>query len=270
MQVVDMDGDGVALRKPVPRKRGRNAPAPGAGETSATQRRNRQLLCLLANPPLVTRYVVMMMSPVLRNGPCSVALLIGGVMAGCGGISALSTDDANDSGAPAVLIGAVDLSQAPVQLEMTCDHGVGALALAVPCEVGNNLQGPNPDQLGLNEVECHMTTSGQPRVWSFLLVFSQILQDPSRPVVFPNVAPTSQNPSVDFLPSPTPSMPTDVDGEPFSPSDTKGTISFLRIDSPGRAFIALLKGTIVWTSSTGSTFSCNLDGPFWGRPGTFT
>ena len=91
-----------------------------------------------------------MMSPVPRSWPTSVALLIGGMIAGCGGIGALSADDANDSGAPmAALVGPVDLSLAPAQLEMTCDHGVGALALAVPCEVGNNLQGPNPEQLGL-------------------------------------------------------------------------------------------------------------------------
>ncbi|SRR5260221_7448277 len=195
--------------------------------------------------------------------------LLGGASA-CSGSPLAVSGGATDSGVPiAALVGSVDLTQAPASLEMTCDRDVGSLALKLPCEVGQNIQGQNRDELGFNEVECHATSSGQPIVWSLLLVFSQILQHSDRSVTFPNAVQASPNQSVEYLPPPPDAMPTNIGGELFNVSQAEGTISFARIDSPGRAFSGSLKGTFSWTGTTGSTFSCEVNGPFWGAPGGF-
>jgi hypothetical protein len=198
------------------------------------------------------------------------APLLLGAASSCSGNPLQADESAKDAGVPvASLSGSVDPSQAPVSLAMTCDRDVGSLALKLPCEVGQNLLGQNRDELGFNEVECHATSSGQPIVWSLLLVFSQILQNSDRSVAFPNAVQASPNQSVEYLPPPPDAMPTNIGGELFNISRAEGTISFARIDSRGRAFSGSLKGTFSWTGTTGSTFSCNVDGPFWGGPGGF-
>jgi hypothetical protein len=203
----------------------------------------------------------------IRIGP---VLLLLGAASSCSGNPLQVGESAKDSGVPvATLTGSVDLSQAPISLEMTCDRDVGSLALKLRCEIGQNIPGQNRDELGFNEVECHATSSGQPMVWSLLLVFSQILQHSDRSVTFLNAVKASPNQSVEYLPPPPDAMPTNIGGELFNISRAEGTISFARIDSPGRAFSGSLKGTFSWKSTTGSTFSCDVDGPFWGAPGGF-
>jgi hypothetical protein len=179
-------------------------------------------------------------------------------------------DGTHDAGVPAtVLTGSVDLSQAPTSLEMSCNRDVGSLAFKMPCEIGESLLSDRL-KLGANEVDCHVTASGQPLVWTFILAFYNVLQHPDRPVTFPNGVQGQSNQSIDFIPPP-PGLtrPIDIGGEQFWVSGAAGTISFSRIDSSGRAFSGQLKGRFDWTSATGSTFSCEVDGPFWGGPGNF-
>ncbi len=204
----------------------------------------------------------------LKRKPLGLVIFLLGGASACGGSPLAVSGDATDSGVHvAALVGSVDLTQAPASLEMACNRDVGGLAFKMPCEVGQNIETQN-GRLGFNEIECHMTTSGQPMVWSFLLRFDQILSRPDQPVMFPNGGHLS-NETPDYLSGPTGVKATDIGGEAFSISGSTGTISFSRIDSPGRAFSGHLKGTFAWTGTTGSTMSCDVDGPFWGSPGGF-
>ena len=206
----------------------------------------------------------------LKRAPFGLVLSLLGGSSACSGSPLPVSGGATDSGVPiAPLVGSVDLSQAPASLEMSCNRDVGALALTMPCEVGQSWLSEH-DKLGVNEVDCHLTTSGHPMVWTFVLAFYQVLQHPDLPVTFPNDPQASPGQSVNFLPPP-PGLTTgtEIGGEAFQISNSTGTISFSRIDSPGRAFSGHLKGIFAWTGTTGSTFSCDVDGPFWGSPAGF-
>jgi hypothetical protein len=203
--------------------------------------------------------------PMERTRTLCVSIVLGAALAGCGGRQGLSpADDGDlgggvDGGAPAPsAVGPIDLSQAPAQLALHCDQGVGALAFVNPCQVGLNLAngGTTP---GFHETECHLVGAGDPIVWAFLLPLAQIAAHPDRALSFP----------ADFPTSPTSGSPAIVGGKPASVSSVAGTMSFSRVDPTARAFIARFQGAVTWTRPTGSTFSCALDGPFWGAPGSF-
>jgi hypothetical protein len=188
-----------------------------------------------------------------------VALSFGAALAGCGGRQGLMPADDADAGATAgASIGPVDLTGAPPELAMTCDHGIGTLAFDNPCLVGMNLLG-DLSKPGEHEIECHLAGPGHPIVWAFLVPLAQIAQHPDQPLTFPSSFPTS----------PTSGMRVDVGGHKAGVSSAAGTVTFSRVDPTGRAFIARFNGTITWKETTGSTFSCAVDAPFWGAPGGF-
>jgi hypothetical protein len=181
------------------------------------------------------------------------AALVGAI--GCGGRQILlePPDDggAGGSGAPALPeTGAVDVSQAPPQLSMSCDQGVGTIAIVDPCLVGHVL-GANASEAGPHAVECRLATPSRPLLWSFLV----ILPTHQNPIV---VSPVLGNP------------PVSVGGRQASVSKITGSITFSRVDPSNRAFIARFSGVIIWTDASGATFSCTIDGPLWGAPGGFT
>jgi hypothetical protein len=188
------------------------------------------------------------------------ALSIWGALAGCGGRQILLLPPDSDAGPPestAATVGPVDLSQAPRQLTMTCDHAVGELALDNPCLVGNNLLGPTVD---IHAVECRLAAPpANPVVFSFVLNLSSVTAHPDVPVEIPHDAP----------PVPTSGL-IDVGGSRrASVSSVVGTLSFSRVDPTNRAFVGHFTGTVFWTETTGSTFSCAVDAPLWGGPGGF-
>ena len=181
--------------------------------------------------------------------PVSAALAA--LAAGCGG--ATVSDD--NGGAPkAAMIGTVDLGHAPSELAMTCDHGVGRIAFDNPCLVGQNLNGVSSSP-GVHEVECTLQASSHPVAWTFLL----ILANPAASLRLPDQVPRG---------SPT-GMPFTIDGRRAGISGVSGTLSFSRVDPANRAFVAQLTGTMIWTDSSGATFSCAVDDPLWGAPGNF-
>jgi hypothetical protein len=183
---------------------------------------------------------------------------VGVILAGCGGRQGLSPpDDAGSESAPAAAtIGPVDLTQAPAQLPLSCDQGIGALAFDNPCLVGTNLSGGGGT--GFHETECRFHGMGDPVAWSFVLPLSEIAQNPDHPLSFPS----------DFPPTPT-AMAVDVDGQQAAVAHVAGAVTFSRVDPTARAFSAWFKGTISWTGTTAAAFTCVVDAPFWGAPGGF-
>jgi hypothetical protein len=180
------------------------------------------------------------------------ALAIAG---GCGGRQMLDLPPADDGTAgatalPSITIGPVDATQAPAQLSMTCDGGVGTIAIDDPCLVGASLS-PNASQTGAHAVECTLATSSHPVAWSFLLVI-----------------PTAQNPVTVFPGVPSGSN-VDVGGRQAHVSSATGALTVTRVDPSNRAFVAQFNGSVTWTESSGATFSCSVDGPLWGAPGDF-
>jgi hypothetical protein len=171
---------------------------------------------------------------------------------------ALSPSDAAISPTDATggTIGPVDLSQAPTELTIDCDHGVGQLALVNPCLVGESLTGA-PASIGTHETECRLAGGSEPIAWAFLLPLAAIALHPDQALTFPT-----------GLPSAAPWGPVDVGGQKASVSGVAGTLTFSRVDPTARAFVGQFKGVITWTGSNG-TFSCSVAGPFWGAPGNF-
>lgn len=174
---------------------------------------------------------------------------------GCGGRQTLDGPPANDGTAgaaapPAITIGPVDPTQAPAQLSMICDGGIGTIAIDSPCLVGFGLSS-NASQSGPHEIECTLATSSHPIAWSFLLSI-----------------PTAQNPVTSFPETPS-GLGVDVGGQNAHVSSTTGTLTFIRVDPSNRAFIAQFDGAVTWTEPSGTTFSCSIDGPLWGAPGNF-
>lgn len=151
----------------------------------------------------------------------------------------------------------VDLSQAPAALTMTCDGGE-ALSLAMPCLVGLNLTGQDPDTAGTHATECRLATSGQPLVWSFLFPLAAVRANPSTALHAPADMPMAGA-----------GQTAELNGESASVSSVTGDLTFTRVDPTARAFSGAFKGTVVWTSPSKGETTCRIDGPFWGAPGTF-
>jgi hypothetical protein len=164
-------------------------------------------------------------------------MLVAGPLA-CGG-----TGKTGDS-----LIGAVDLTQAPSTLTMSCGAGVAA-ALEMPCLIGLDLSGQDPNAAGVHATECRLASPDQPLVWSFLLPLGDVRADPS----------TSLQAPVD--------LPPQLTG--VTMSTVTGDLTFSRVDPAARAFIGAFHGNIAWSDQAGTQTSCQVDGPFWGAPGDF-
>jgi hypothetical protein len=187
-------------------------------------------------------------------------VVLGLAAAGCGGRQQLLQPDDSGAGATGTAtIGPVDLTQAPPTLPMTCDSGVGMLAFDNPCLVGMNVAG-DPSKPGFHEVECRLTAAGHPIAWAFLLPLAQLAATPDEPLVLPTDAPMT--PSSGQLVDVAGLLKARVLG-------VAGTVTFSRIDPEGRAFSARLQGTITWVMLGGSMFTCAVDAPFWGAPGSF-
>ena len=178
------------------------------------------------------------------------------IIAGCGGRQMLdqpldATTGGGAAGASALpTVGPVDLTQAPAQVSMSCDSGVGMIAIDDPCLVGHSFGG-NGSETGPHEIECTLAASGHPIAWSFLLVI-----------------PVTQNP-VTLLPETPSGVLVDVGGRQARVSGTSGAMTFLRVDPSNRAFVARFDGSVTWTEPSGATFSCSVAGPLWGAPGGF-
>jgi hypothetical protein len=178
--------------------------------------------------------------------------------AGCGGRQMLDEPpDATTGGgaagasAPTFTIGPVDLTEAPAQLTMSCDGGVGMIAIDNPCLVGHSLGGGNGSDTGAHEIECTLATSVHPIAWSFLL-FIPVMQNP-----------------VTLFPETPSGLLVDVGGHQARVSGTSGAMTFIRVDPSNQAFVARFDGSVTWTEPSGATFSCSVDGPLWGAPGGF-
>jgi predicted small lipoprotein YifL len=202
---------------------------------------------------------------VKRTNAVLLALAAGVALVGCGGRQTLDLPPDLDGGTDAgttsarATIGPVDLTLAPRELPTSCDQGIGPLAFDNPCLVGMNLAG-NPMSPGFHEVECTLAAPGHPMTWAILLVLSQVAANPDRPVTLPGEFAT---------PSPTSGMTVDVGGTRAGISSVSGTITFSRVDPANRSFIARFQGTMTWKEESGATFSCAVDAPFWGAPGSF-
>jgi hypothetical protein len=198
------------------------------------------------------------MATMKRTWVVCVAASLMAALSGCGGRqNLLLPPDGTDAGGVATAtatLGLVDFTQAPAELAMTCDHGVGTLAFDNPCLVGQNLSGGG---IGIHEVECTLAASGHPITWTFLLPLAQVIASPAKPLAFP-------------LPPGAPlGTLIDVGGQGASVSGFADAITFSRVDPTNRAFVARLKGTMTWKRQSGATFSCTIDSPFWGAPGNF-
>jgi hypothetical protein len=196
-----------------------------------------------------------------RTGQTIRMLIAGAFLAGCGGRQVLGQpDDAPVGATPAAAsVGAVDLSQAPAELEASCDQGVGTIAFRNPCLVSQSLGG-DPAELGIHEVECSLATPDHPMTWSFLFSLAEVAANPDRPVDLPGAYATT---------SPTSGAPVDVGGRRAGVSGVAGTLTFSRVDPTNRAFVARFQGTMTWKDAAGTTFSCAVDAPLWGAPGSF-
>jgi hypothetical protein len=199
-----------------------------------------------------------------RAGTLSWVLVFGATLAACGGRQNLDPpDDDGGTGAGGAagspLLGPVDFSQAPTQIPMTCDHGIGAVAFVNPCEVGMNLFGEGATTPGADETECHFAGQGAPIVWSFVLPLYKIAMNPGAPLQIPDDVPSvpAENPLAE------------LGGQEASVASVSGVLTFSRVDPTGRAFIGHLRGTVTWNGSVDATITCVVDAPFWGAPGEF-
>jgi hypothetical protein len=191
----------------------------------------------------------------MKRGMAGASILIAAAFAGCGGRQGLLPADDDGSAPASASIGSVDLTQAPRQLALSCDQGVGQLAFDNPCQVGANLTGHGG--VGFHETECHLSGAGHPVAWSFILPLSTVAANPARPLAFPSDFPIAP-PSMDAV---------EVAGQEASVVGVVGTVSFSRVDPTTRAFSASFKGTISWNGA--EKFSCVVDGALWGAPGSF-
>ena len=197
-------------------------------------------------------------------GTLSWVLALGAALAACGGRQNLDPP-ADDGGtgaggaAGSALFGPVDLTQAPAEVPMTCDHGIGSVAFVNPCEVGMNLFGPTATTPGENETECHFAGPGAQVVWSFLLPLDKIVMDPGTPLQVPG----------DLRQVPAEGTSVQLGGQAATVASVAGVVTFSRVDPAGRAFIGHLTGTITWNGSVDPTITCAVDAPFWGEPGEF-
>jgi len=185
-------------------------------------------------------------------------VVLGLAAAGCGGRQQLLQPDDGTGATGVATIGPVDLTQAPPTLPMTCDSGEGTISFDNPCLVGMNVAG-DPATPGFHEVECRFTAAGHPIAWAFLLPLAQVAAAPDEPLVLPDGA----------LMTPSSGQLVVVNGKQARVLNVEGTVRFFRIDPVGRAFSALLQGTITWVIPTSSMFTCTVDAPFWGAPGNF-
>lgn len=164
---------------------------------------------------------------------------------------------AGSAGSTAAL-GPVDLSQAPSALTMTCDGGA-APSLQMPCLVGLDLAGQDPNAAGIHATECRLATSEHPLVWSFLFPLADVRANPSTSLQAPADMPSVTGGA----------QAIELGGESASVSSVTGDLTFTRVDPTARAFSGTFKGTVVWTGLSGAQTSCRIDGPLWGGPGTF-
>jgi len=173
-------------------------------------------------------------------------------LAGCGGRQNLLLPP--DEGT-----GTIDFSEAPATLPMTCDHGVGAVALDDPCLVGFNVASTDPTSVGVHEVECTLATPTHPLAWGFIISLANLSASPGATLSFPGDVPMP----------PTSRPQVSIGSRRASVMGIAGKLAFSTVDAAHRAFVAHLEGTITWTASDGSTFSCAVDAPLWGAPGSF-
>ncbi len=154
--------------------------------------------------------------------------------------------------------GPVDLAEAPATLTMTCGAG-SSVALEMPCLIGLDLSGQDPNGTGVHATECREASADRPLVWSFLFPLASARANPSTPLQAPADLPTVAGPG----------QPIDLAGDSVTMSSVTGALTFSRVDPSVRAFAGTFKGTIVWADQSGAQTSCQVDGPFWGGPGDF-
>jgi hypothetical protein len=151
---------------------------------------------------------------------------------------------------PDVIIGPIDFSKAPPELPLACQGDAGHVAFENPCKVGLDLS-TGSQAAGAHETECRLAGSSDPVIWQFVLPLAQIAQHPSTPLRFPGDVPSI----------PVPGAAIDVGGESFKLTLVEGTLSFVQIDPPGRAFVGRFDAKLEWTGDRGSSFGCDAGGP---------
>jgi hypothetical protein len=129
----------------------------------------------------------------------------------------------------------------------------------MPCLIGLDLAGPDPNAVGVHATECRLAQPDRPLVWSFLLPLAAVRSDPSTPLQAPLGLPLVTGSQQAIV----------LQGEPATMSSVAGDLTFSKVDPTARSFIATFTGTVVWTSASGTRTSCQIDGPFWGAPGDF-
>jgi hypothetical protein len=191
------------------------------------------------------------------------------LIGGCGGRQMLDPPDdgggAGTSGAAVggasgaagvpsepVVMGPIDLTQAPTTFSMKCGNGAGVMTFVNPCLVGYSLNGGSASGITDHEVECALATPAGSVGWSFLVLL-----------------PPTPNPQTFFPITPTAAGVDLGNGEPAQISMVTGALTFSRVDLTNRAFIARFTGDVTWTESSGATVLCTLDTPVWGAPGQF-
>ena len=105
----------------------------------------------------------------------------------------------------------------------------------------------------VHDVECTVAAPNAVVGWSFLVNFPP-LQNPE------TLLPLTPNAAGVVL----------GDGRKAAITMIAGALTFSRVDPANRAFVARFTGTVTWTESTGTSFSCAIDAPLWGAPGGFT
>jgi hypothetical protein len=176
------------------------------------------------------------------------------------GVGPLACGDAGSPpGAPGEdRIGPVDLTRAPATLAMTCDVGISP-AFEMPCFIGFDLVGPDLNAAGVHATECRLAQPDRPLAWSFLFPLADVRADPSTALAAPAGLPAAPGGQEAII----------LQDQPATLSSVTGDLTFSRVDPTARAFVGAFKGTIVWTGTSGSQTSCQIDGPFWGAPGDF-
>lgn len=178
-----------------------------------------------------------------------------GILAGCGNTTASPPEnDASMGGSGGATqvegLGPFDEAAQPTRLQLACGSERPALNLALPCHVGLNLNGK--DEPGYHVVECNLADTSGTAV-SFVLPLVELpshLREPMQlPLAF--APPTGTGASI---------------GDEHFVGELRGTVTFSRLDLPGRAFVADLHGAHVdWSGDQGTEFECGMaHGTIWG------
>jgi hypothetical protein len=164
--------------------------------------------------------------------------------------------DAAAAGKPGV--GPIDATDLPQELALVCDGPYPSLAIALPCRVGLNLQGPGGAGAGVHATECRLTRASDQTAIAFLLPLANLPTLLNQPVDIP------------FEASAVPVPGADLGGERFGGA-LSGVATFSQVSLNDRAFVAELRQAHVsWSGDHGTTFSCEVaEGPFWAVAGDF-